>query len=52
MWLFKIKKVYSKEATEVTRIINQLLEEFKPCLHTITSNNKKRKTVARGNELN
>lgn len=39
--VLKMKKVKSKEAIEVTRVINDLLEEWIPYLHTITADNGK-----------
>lgn len=39
--MLKMKRVKSKEAKEVTTAILELLEEWKPLIHTITSDNGK-----------
>jgi len=39
--MLKMKKIQSKQATVVTKAINELLEEWKPYLHTITADNGK-----------
>ena len=39
--MLKMKKVVSKEASIVTNAINELLEDWKPYLYTITADNGK-----------
>ena len=39
--MLKMKKVSSKEAVVVTKAINEILEDWKPYLHTITADNGK-----------
>lgn len=39
--MLKMKKVASKEAVVVSKAINELLEDWKPYLHTITADNGK-----------
>lgn len=39
--MLKMKKVETKQATEVSNAINELLDEWSPFLHTITSDNGK-----------
>ena len=39
--MLKMKKVETKQASEVADAINELLEEWRPFLHTITSDNGK-----------
>ena len=39
--VLKMKKIHSKEASEVTEAINDLLEEWKPYIRTITADNGK-----------
>ena len=39
--MLKMKKVKSKEATVVSQAINELLAEWSPFIHTITSDNGK-----------
>ncbi len=39
--MLKMKKIQSKQATVVTKAINELLEDWKPYLHTITADNGK-----------
>jgi len=39
--MLKMKKVASKEATVVTKAINEILEDWKPYLRTITADNGK-----------
>ena len=39
--MLKMKKIQSKKETVVTKAINELLEDWKPYLHTITADNGK-----------
>ncbi len=39
--MLKMRKIQSKQATVVTKAINELLEDWKPYLHTITADNGK-----------
>lgn len=53
--VFKMKKVNSKKASEVTVAINSMLEDWTPYIHTITSDNGKEfaghKNVAETNNI-
>ncbi|MEI6864790.1 MAG: IS30 family transposase, partial [Flavicella sp.] len=47
--MLKMKKIFSKQAIVVTKAINEILEDWKPYLYTITADNGKEFT---GHERN
>lgn len=53
--MLKMKKVISKEATVVAQAINNMIEDWKPFIHTITSDNGKEfadhKSIAENNNI-